>query len=271
MLAPFQLIVPLPSALGQANIHTFLPLSHSVRARPSCRIFIPPTISPVVRLLTRPRWKFRSFGCPQSFVIVNGKCYLGLSFSLLLYSSFNSLLLLFYLFLYFSLASRFARCVAMPVRWKKEREHAYNRRFNSICQWPRRWSISNAAEPRAGLSKASRKAKSTAERRSTRDSIYTVRKRTTDVGVNYPRHGEARLCTAIRWPIARNQLFSLAGLLVLFLLPSLSFSFSPALLLLFFPISRRVAHNPTPAPAGKRVADLGTNSHSTCRGAYAHE
>lgn len=36
-------------------------------------------------------------------------------------------------------------------------------------------------------------------------------------------------------------------------------------LLLFLPISRRVEHNPTLAPAGKRVADPGTNLHSrTC-------
>lgn len=147
----------------------------------------------------------------------------------------------------------------MLARSKEKRERAYNRRFNSICEWPRRWSISNAAEPRAGLSKARRKAKRTAERGSTRDSIYTVRERIAHVGVNYPRHREARLCTAIRWPIARSQLFSLDVLLPLFPF----FTRSP--LLLFFSISRRVEHNPTPAPAGKRVADLGTNSHSsTC-------
>ena len=90
------------------------------------------------------------------------------------------------------------------------------------------------------------------ERRSTRDSIYTVRKRTAHVRVNYPRHREARLCTAIRWPIARGQLFfffsqplvprspppfSTSFLLSLSL--SLSFfSFRSDRLLLFFSISR---------------------------------
>lgn len=39
--------------------------------------------------------------------------------------------------------------------------------------------------------------------------------------------------------------------------PTFSFFLSPSLTLLFFSISRRVEHNPTPASAGKRVADLG--------------
>ena len=82
-----------------------------------------------------------------------------------------------------------------------------------FCERPgERRSISNGrGESRIIESKrekrGEREREPAGERRSTRDSIYTVRKRTAHVRVNYPRHREARLCTAIRWPIARGQLF----------------------------------------------------------------
>ena len=66
---------------------------------------------------------------------------------------------------------------SMLARSKKERERAYNRRFNSICERPgERWSISNAAERarRAGLSKAKEKSEERTARREEKYSRFNL-------------------------------------------------------------------------------------------------